>query len=225
MLWKYKRIYQETNEDVVDPTICVKLISAQFSSVILPPEVVDGVTLDYTFCDGKDFGQNLILNGALPTIINKCIQLNTLSIEGELTNLTIQQVSNAIANNNGLINVPLLDTVNQEILGSTTLIFGNCTVGVQGAISSQFAIGQSPDNLPQDPCAFNLDSYVFIFQTIESDFPQVNDIVCLSNNINNTFNGQGHWYKIRKTDFIGSTFVKINEVGVITQNSYIICST
>ena len=27
MLWKYKKCYQETNEDVIDPTICVKLVS------------------------------------------------------------------------------------------------------------------------------------------------------------------------------------------------------
>lgn len=101
---------------------CVKLVSAQFDST----EGVDSVTLDYTFCDGKDFGQDLILNGALPTTINECIQLDSLSINVETTNLTIQQVSNAIANNEGLINVPLLDTVNQVLLGSTTLIFGNC---------------------------------------------------------------------------------------------------
>jgi hypothetical protein len=139
---------------------------------------------------------------------------------------TEEIVNDSFVDTTGVLNICIkigsLLIINGE---SVSIVFGNCTVGVQGAISSQFAIGQSPDNLPQDPCAFNLDSYVFIFQTIASDFPQVNDIVCLSNNINNTFNGQGHWYKIKKTDYIGSTFVKINEVGVITQNSYVICST
>jgi hypothetical protein len=210
-------------ENEIDPTICVKLISAEFNSVILPPEGIDSVNISFMNCEGTKETEDIVNNNQISTF-NECIQLDTLGINDVLTGITIQQVSNAIANNNGSINVPLLDPVNQEVLGSTTLVFGNCIIGVQGGKSFDFVDGSNNDpfDLPEDPCTFDLDETIFIFQDVVSDLPKFNDIVCFSNNINNTINGLGHWYKIRKASN-QSTFVKIGTNGKITQESNTIC--
>jgi hypothetical protein len=127
MLWKYKRAYQETNEDVIDPTICVKLISAEFISEVLPPEGVDSVNISFINCeDIKEIED--ILNSEQISIYNECIQLETLEINGELTNITIQQVSNAIANNNGAIGVAVFNEDITEVLGNIIFVFGNCEI-------------------------------------------------------------------------------------------------
>lgn len=72
MLWKYKKCYQETNEDVIDPTICVKLVS------ITSRDSMGEIFYRYVDCEtGEEVNSSFINTTG---ILNICIKANRLLI-------------------------------------------------------------------------------------------------------------------------------------------------
>lgn len=240
MLWKYKKCYQETSErepcgsinllsvvEVIEG--CFKLVSAHYDSVLLPPPTS---SIQANLCGSVTIYSTTLLHNQTITI-NQCIDISTLEVDGVLQTLTPLIVSDAIANNGGFINIGIFDPITLDPIGGVNLIFSNCTTPepILGQRSLTFVDGSNNDplNLPQDPCLFTLQEFVYIFQTSNplATLPIVGDIVCLSNNISNVVNGGGHWYKITflinpSTD--EATFVKIGTNGVVTQVSNVICA-
>ena len=72
MLWKYKKCYQETNEDVIDPTKCVKLVS------ITSKDVMEEIFYTCYDCEtGGELNRSFI---GTTGILNICIKANRLLI-------------------------------------------------------------------------------------------------------------------------------------------------
>ena len=72
MLWKYKKCYQETNKDVIDPTTCVKLVSI---------ESRDSMEEIFYTCYDCETGDELNSSFIGTTgILNICIKANRLLI-------------------------------------------------------------------------------------------------------------------------------------------------
>ena len=72
MLWKYKKCYQETNEDVIDPTICVKLVN------ITSKDSMGEIFYRYVDCEtGEEVNSSFITT---TSILNICIKANSLLI-------------------------------------------------------------------------------------------------------------------------------------------------
>ena len=72
MLWKYKKCYQETNEDVIDPTRCVKLVS------ITSKDSMGEIFYSYVDCEtGEEVKRSFIKTTG---ILNICIKANRLFI-------------------------------------------------------------------------------------------------------------------------------------------------
>ena len=72
MLWKYKKCYQETNEDVIDPTTCVKLVS------IKSRDSMGEIFYRYVDCETGDEINNSFTNTT--GILNICIKRGWLII-------------------------------------------------------------------------------------------------------------------------------------------------
>ncbi len=74
MLWKYKKCYQETNEDVIDPTICVNLVS------ITSKDSMGEIFYRYFDCEtGEEVNRSFI---GRTGILNICIKKGRLLIIG-----------------------------------------------------------------------------------------------------------------------------------------------
>ena len=72
MLWKYKKCYQETNKDVVDPTTCVKLVS------ITSKDSMGEIFYSYVDCEtGEVVNRSFIKKTG---ILNICIKSRGLLI-------------------------------------------------------------------------------------------------------------------------------------------------
>ncbi len=210
MLWKYKKCYQETNEEVVNPKICVGIVSAEFNSILN----VNSIGLSYTTCDGLNTGDDTAYdNIVLP--INKCIQLETLAINNELLNLTVQQINDAIDNNNGLVNIPLLDSNTQDLLGSTTIVFDNCN-------SSSLHLALRTEDIDENTCSGTLTKQCRIATQVTNEITS-GDIM-YNAFTNTTFNGGGLYYRVVLSIWgqpDGSRVCQISSSGVI--NIYSIC--
>ena len=72
MLWKYKKCYQETNEDVIDPTKCVKLVS------ITTRDSMGEIFYSYVDCETGEVVNRSFINTT--GILNICIKSNRLLI-------------------------------------------------------------------------------------------------------------------------------------------------
>lgn len=72
MLWKYKKCYQETNEDVIDPTSCVKLVS------ITSEDSIGEIFYRYVDCETEEEIQDSFIDTT--GILNICIKANSLLI-------------------------------------------------------------------------------------------------------------------------------------------------
>ena len=72
MLWKYKKCYQETNKDVIDPTKCVKLVSIESR------DSMGEIFYRYVDCETGDEIQDSFIGKT--GILNICIKNGSLLI-------------------------------------------------------------------------------------------------------------------------------------------------
>ena len=125
MIWKYKRCYQEESFTPPLPeTGCFELISVQLFSVINPPlpGSVSSVRLDFNLCNNTFTGADISEGGLTPVGI--CLQPATIEIDTTSAGITIPQVENAIADNSGIINIPII--VGEDNIGNINFVFGIC---------------------------------------------------------------------------------------------------
>ena len=99
---------------------CFRIVSAEFNSII--PEYTSS-DIQFLTCTTNDLIHRLLPVNVLVSI-NECAELTSIILNGTTSNITQEDVEDAILNNSGLINKSILDDV--DLIGSITLIFSNC---------------------------------------------------------------------------------------------------
>lgn len=108
MLYKYKKVYQETNEDVVETQICYKLIDISFTN---PADIgINTVDIKMKKCSDSSV-ISFSLDEDIPTNINECVIINSIKIANAdisgstyiTTPITEAEVQDAILNNSGVL--------------------------------------------------------------------------------------------------------------------------
>ena len=121
MLWKYKKCYSETNEDIVNPVNCYKLVSGLYTDLDLA--AVSSIEVSWFSCNEDNITSDLLENNNEKTI-NECIKFTPnfgLELFSEITETEVQ---NSITNNTF---VTKEITINNVVVGSIKLKYGVCT--------------------------------------------------------------------------------------------------
>ena len=203
MLWKYKKCYSETNDDIIEPTNCYKLVTALYTDLDL--NSTDSETITYTLCDTTREMSRTLENNTIVDI-NDCIKFTPnfgLDLDSDITETDIQD---SIANNTQI-------TKNVLTLGVTTgslkVTFEKCGEFQLYNISTES--GQQPDN----GCTWALTTGVFIFGGHINQLADTTDIVCNTQNLSDRFNGQDRWWRVGNNATASSQIVLIDGDGVI----------
>lgn len=203
MLWKYKKCYSETNNNIIGPTNCYKLVTALYTDLDLTS--TDSETITYTLCNTTR-ETSRILENSIIVDINDCIKFTPnfgLDLDFDITETDIQD---SIANNTQITkNVLTLGATT----GSLTVTFEECGEFQLYNISTES--GQEPDN----GCTWELTTGVFIFGGHINQLADTTDIVCNTQNLSDRFNGQDRWWRVGNNATTSSQIVLIDSDGVI----------
>ncbi len=175
MLWKYKKCYQETSEDVI----------------ITPPEMcqfVDEINAVYTgaeFDPGLSTIEYILFGDVTNTIVT--IPMDSITINIDL-NVSIKQ---------GTLFVDGINIVTSDItltpFWSVEVIFDECPV--EGLYSALISNSSQVD--PTDSCnLLTLDNTVYIQQQ-NIGFITVGDIIYTDSLATTPFSGNGEFYKMK----------------------------